>query len=72
MQKHKTTRMAQSRDVGLPNGAGKGDAPRSCFSSEFHNNFSEIKFTGVSGFERQGRKLVKHYRPALDSAERVC
>lgn len=61
-----------SRDIGLTHGAGKGDSPRSCFSSEFHNHFSEIKFTGVIGFRRQGHKLVKHYRPALDSAERVC
>lgn len=50
-----------TRDLGL-HGAGKGDTPRSCFSVEFRDNFSRIQFTGVEGFERKGRRLVKHYR----------
>lgn len=71
MRNHKTSRAGSSRDIGL-RGAGKGDAPRSCFSPEFFNNFSEIKFTGVDGFERKGRRLIKHYGPRLDTVTAVC
>jgi len=60
MRNHRNSAMGQSRDVGL-RGAGKGDAPRSCFSKEFFSNFLEIKFTGVDGFKREGRRMVKHY-----------
>jgi hypothetical protein len=50
-----------SRDLGLAsNQAGKGCAPRSCFSDEYKENFSEIYgFGSASGFTRKknGRQV---------------
>jgi len=53
-----------SRDLGLDsNQAGKGDVPRSCFSVNYKENFSEIDgFGNVVGFEtKKNGKQVKVY-----------
>lgn len=34
-----------SRDVGLTNGNGKGDAPRSCFSRRYRENYDSIRWS---------------------------
>jgi len=55
-----------SRDLGLDsNQAGKGDAPRSCFSSGYKENFSEISgFGSAAGFtqKRNGRQIKTYKR----------
>jgi len=75
MRNHQNSAAGRSRDIGL-RGAGKGDAPRSCFSKEFFNNFSKIVFTGVDGFERKGRRMVKRYghltTPQAGEGDGVC
>jgi hypothetical protein len=53
-----------SRDLGLDaNQAGKGDVPRSCFSDDYKENFSEIAgFGNASGFtKKKNGKQVKVY-----------
>jgi hypothetical protein len=50
-----------SRDLGLDsNQAGKGSRPRSCFSDDYKENFSEIEgFGNASGFttKKNGRQV---------------
>jgi len=61
-----------SRDLGLDsNEAGKGDAPRSCFSEDYKENFSSIAgFGNADGFvqKRNGRQ-VKTYGTQRRNAE---
>jgi hypothetical protein len=42
--------------------AGKGSAPRNCFSKEFKNNFDLIKKRKVEGFVKAKKgKITKKY-----------
>ena len=54
-----------SRDLGLegPNQSGKGDAPRSCFSDDYKENFSGIAgFGNTAGFvQKKSGRQVKVY-----------
>ena len=56
----------KGHDFGVDNGAGKGDAPRSCHSQEFRENFDRIHFAAPlpseESFHRDHRgHLVKVY-----------
>lgn len=54
-------RISNTRDLGF--GAGKGDAPRTVFNTNWRARFDIIKWPEQSddGFVRDGHKLVKVY-----------
>lgn len=62
--------MAQSRDVGLSHGPGKGSAPRNNSSKAFRDNFDGICWKDCAPFDPlihpnvklKGNKIIKTYK----------
>lgn len=56
-------------DTGLTGGSGKGDSPRSCFSTEFRNNYDRIVWGPKLPCERPYKKTYRTSPPRYNAIE---